>query len=116
MVKWGLKSVHLSKKFPLEAAYLHRAILSLKKSNTVTHLGQITYFNPFSGNLKWGSKMSNIAYLAKNPTKQKICTDRWIFVHEELDIVTYLLHTTTFDPFWSTLGSNWGQKSKKLAI
>lgn len=60
--------------------------------------------------------MSNIAYLAKNPTKQKICTDRWIFVHEELDIVTYLLHTTTFDPFWSTLGSNWGQKSKKLAI
>ena len=63
VVKWGSKSAHLSKKSPLEVAYLHRVILSFKKSNNVTHLGQITCFNPFWGNLeiKWGSKMSNIA-------------------------------------------------------
>ena len=66
--------------------------------------------------IKRGQKCQILPTLLKKPTKQKICTDRWIFVHEKLDVVTYLLHTTPFDPFWSTLGSNWGQKSKKLAI
>ena len=96
--------------------YLPQAANSYEKFDTVTHLGQITKFDPFWGTLgvKWASKRSKIVHVAKKlPQKQKICAGGWVFFHEKFNLVTYILHSKVFDPFWGTLEF---EKDKKLPI
>ena len=66
---------------PLE---LQTCTVSLKKFDTATHLGQITSFDPFCGNLgvKWGQKGQKLVTLLKKSYKNRefVQADEYRFI------------------------------------
>ena len=66
---------------PLE---LQTCTISHKKFDTVTHLGQITSFDPFCGNLgvKWGQKGQKLVTLLKKSYKNRkfVQADEYRFI------------------------------------